>query len=349
MAHSGARVRGRATAPKLAKSSWRLAVRNAPLAFWRDQAYDLAAGLTFHSVISFFPGLLAVVSLLGLVGQSDAATDAMLSALREVSPEVATQELGEVLDSIASSTGSGLAFGLGLGVALWSASRYLAAFARAMNRIYDVEEGRPVWLLLPQLVLLTLALVLLVCLLLLGLIVSGPIARLVGQLLGVGEAGLGLFNILKWPTMLIVVVLIVALLYYVTPNVTPVRFRWISLGALLAIGIWVLLSALFGLYVVNFSRYNITYGALGGIVVFLLWLWITNLTLLFGAEVDAEVERARQLQEGIEAEVNIQLPVRDDRRTAKTDARHEHTVTRSRELRESFDDEDPATPREHDA
>ena len=323
-------------------------VRNAPLAFWRDQAYDLAAGLTFHSVISFFPGLLAVVSLLGLVGQSDAATDAMLSALREVAPEVATQELGEVLDSIANSTGSGLAFGIGLGIALWSASRYLAAFARAMNRIYDVEEGRPVWLLLPQLVLLTFALVLLVCLLILGLIVSGPIARFVGQLVGVGEAGLGLFNVLKWPGMLVVVVVIVALLYYVTPNVAPVRFRWLSLGALVAIGIWVVLSVAFGLYVVNFSRYNITYGALGGIVVFLLWLWITNLTLLFGAEVDAEMERARQLQAGVEAEVDIQLPVRDARRTAKTDARHERTITRSRELRESFKAEDPGQNPESD-
>lgn len=315
-------------------------MRNAPLAFWREQAYDLAAGLTFHSVISFFPGLLAVVSLLGLVGQSDAATDALLSALREVAPEVATQELGEVLDSIASSTGSGLAFGIGLGIALWSASRYLAAFARAMNRIYNVEEGRPVWLLLPQFVLLTFALVLLVCLLLLGLIVSGPIARFVGRLLGVGEAGLGLFNILKWPVMLVVVVLIVALLYYVTPNVSPIRFRWISLGALIAIGIWVVLSIGFGLYVVNFSRYNITYGALGGIVVFLLWLWITNLALLFGAEIDAEVERARQLQEGIAAEQDIQLPVRDTRRSVKTDARHERTITRSRELRQSFGDDE---------
>lgn len=338
----------RPTAPQLDRSSWLLALRNAPLAFWRDQATDLAAGLTFHSVISFFPELLAVVSLLGLVGQSDAATDAMLSALREVAPGVATQELDEVLDSIASSTGSGLAFGIGLGVALWSASRYLAAFARAMNRIYDVEEGRPVWKLLPQLVLLTLALVLLVCLLILGVIVSGPIARFTGRLLGVGEFGLSLFNVLKWPTMLVVVVLIVALLYYVTPNVSPIRFRWISLGALLAIGIWVVLSFLFGLYVVNFSRYNITYGALGGIVVFLLWLWITNLALLFGAEVDAEVERARQLQEGIEAEVNLQLPVRDDRRTAKTDARYARTVNRSRALRQSFDDKTPPKPSEHD-
>lgn len=321
-----------------------MALRNAPQAFWRDQSTDAAAGLTYHSAISFFPGLLAVVSLLGLVGQSRAATDAMLSALREIAPGVATQELSTVLDAIVGSTGSGLAFGIGLGVALWSASRYLAAFARVMNRMYRVDEGRPLWALLPQLVLLTLALVCLVCLLLLGLLISGPIARFVGSLLGIGEAGLGLFSILKWPVMLVVVMLIVALLYYVTPNVRLNRFRWMSLGAMVAILIWVVLSALFGLYVVVFSRYSITYGAIGGIVVFLLWLWITNLALLFGAHVDAEVERARQLQDGVEAEVDIQLAVRDTRRSVKTDARYDRRISRSRELRESFSDDEANSP-----
>ena len=115
------------------------------------------------------------------------------------------------------------------------------------------------------------------------------------------------WNIAKWPVMLVVVVLIVALLYYATPNVKQPKFRWLSVGAVLAIVVWIVASALFGFYVATFSSYNKTYGSLAGVVVFLLWLWITNLALLFGAELDAELERGRELQAGLPAEDTIQL------------------------------------------
>ena len=182
-----------------------------------------------------------------------------------------------------------------------------------MNRIYEVEEGRPIWKLRPVMLLVTLVAVVLVALVALALVVTGPAAQAVGDAIGLGSTAVLVWNIAKWPVMLVVVVLIVALLYYATPNVKQPKFRWISVGALVAIVVWVLASAAFGFYVANFSSYNKTYGSLAGVIVFLLWLWITNLALLFGAELDAELERGRELQAGVAAEETVQLPPRDTR------------------------------------
>jgi membrane protein len=218
-------------------------------------------------------------------------------------------------------------------LALWSASGYVGAFGRAMNRIYEIEEGRPFWKLRPQMLLLTLVAVLLAAVALLLLIVSGPVATSIGNVIGLGDAALTTWKIAKWPVLAVIVVLIVGLLYYTTPNVQQPKFRWISIGAAVAILIWVLASIGFSFYVGNFSNYNKTYGSLAGVIVALLFLWITNLALLFGGELDAELERGRELQAGIAAEEEIQLPARDTRNIKKARRKREKDVALGRRIR----------------
>ena len=237
------------------------------------------------------------------------------------------------LQSISRSTGAGLTLVLGLLTALWSASGYVGAFGRAMNRIYEIGEGRPFWKLRPLQIVVTLIAVVLVALVALSLVVTGPLAQAVGDAIGLGSTAVTVWNIAKWPVLAAVVVLIVAILYYATPNVKQPKFRWISTGAAVAIIVWVVASAAFGFYVANFSSYNKTYGTLAGVVVFLLWLWITNLALLFGAEVDAEMERARQLQGGIAAEDELQLPARDEKGLHKKQQKEEKIQEEGRALR----------------
>ena len=237
------------------------------------------------------------------------------------------------LTQIASSNSAGLALIIGLAIALWSASGYVGAFGRAMNRIYEIREGRPFWKLRPLLLLLTLVAVVLTAVVLLMLIVSGPVAKSIGDVIGLGDTAVTVWQFAKWPVLLLVVVLIVALLYYATPNVKQPKFRWISVGALVAIIVWVLASVAFAFYVANFSSYNKTYGSLAGVVVALLWLWITNLALLFGAELDSELERGRQLEAGLPAEEDLQLPARDTRNIKKQQKKEDKDIALGRKIR----------------
>ncbi|MDT9592386.1 YihY/virulence factor BrkB family protein [Nocardioides zeae] len=313
--------------------SWRYVARRTVREFSKDQCTDLAAALTYYAVLALFPGLLVLLSLVGLVGQGPATVDTLVQVLRDVGAGSAVDTLEPTLRELASSSTAGVAFVVGLATALWSASGYVNSFGRAMNRIYEIREGRPVWKLRPVMLLLTAVAVVLVAAVALALVLTGPAASAVGDAVGLGPAAVTAWNIAKWPVVLAAVVLVVALLYYVTPNVQQPRFRWISLGAVLAIGVWILASVAFGFYVANFSSYNRTYGSLAGVVVFLLWLWITNLALLLGAELDAELERGRELQAGMAAEESIQLPPRDTRTIEKADARHADDVENGRRLR----------------
>jgi Virulence factor BrkB len=213
-----------------------------------------------------------------------------------------------------------------------------------MNRIYEIGEGRPVWKLRPAMFVVTLVLVVLAAVAILALIVSGPLTQALGSALGLGPAAVLAWRIVKWPILLIVVLVIVATLYYATPNVKQTKFRWLSVGALVAIIIWALLSVAFGFYEANFSSYNKTYGALAGVIVFLSWLWITNLALLLGAELDAELERGRELQSGVAAEDTIQLPARDTRNIDKAETKHAADAQRGRELRSQARDDDGTKP-----
>ncbi len=324
-------------------AGWRYTIRRAIRGFTADEGTDLAAALTYRAVLAVFPGLIAALSLLGLFGKQDEVLEVVMPLLAEVLGDEGSQTISPIVSSLASAPGAGLAFVLGLVVALWSASGYVAAFGRAMNRVYGVAEGRPVWKLRPLMLLVTLVVIVLVVALALMLVVSGSLAAAIGELIGLSSTAVTVWNILKWPVVLVLVVFIVALLYYATPNVKQPRFRWISLGAAVAIIVWILASVAFGFYVANFSNYASTYGALGGVIIFLLWLWITNLALLLGAEVDAEVERTRELLSGVPAEHEIQLPVRDDTKIVKDERKAREEAAEGRRLREDAAADSDAT------
>ncbi len=315
----------------LTKPSWLYVARKTAREFTKDQCTDLAAALTYYAVLALFPAMIAVLSLVGLVGQGPKTAQTINDVLTQAG--LSSKTLSDTITQLASTSGAGLALVLGLITALWSASGYVGSFGRAMNRIYEVSEGRPIWKLRPVVLLVTLITVVLAAAIALGLVVTGPAAEAVGNAIGLGSTAVLVWNIAKWPVMLLVVVFIVALLYYATPNVKQPKFRWISIGAALAIVVWVVASAAFGFYVANFSSYNKTYGSLAGVIVFLLWLWLTNLALLFGAELDAELERGRELQAGIPAEQTVQLPARDTRNIEKAEAKQRDDEERGRRLR----------------
>ena len=325
--------RGPDSPTELSKRSWFYVLRKTAREFSKDQCTDLAAALTYYAVLAIFPAAIALMSLVGLVGQGTESVDTVLQILRDVGAGSAADTLQPTLVELSASPGAGLALVLGLAGALWSASGYVGAFGRAMNRMYEIREGRPIWKLRPAMLLLTVVVVVLAAATLVGLVVSGPVAGAIGNAIGLGSTAVTIWNIGKWPVILGVVVLIVALLYWGTPNVRQPRFRWISVGAALAIVVWVVASALFGLYVARISSYGSTYGSLAGGIVFLLWLWITNLALLFGAELDSELERGRELEAGIAAEETIQLEPRDTRTIDKADAKERADIDRGREIR----------------
>ena len=303
--------------------------------FSKDQCTDIAASLTYYAVLAMFPAIIALLSLVSLVGQGPSTVKTLLGILKQVGAGSVAKTLQGPLLELSNTPGAGFALIVGLLGALWSASGYVGAFGRAMNRMYEIREGRPIWKLRPAMLLLTLVLVLLAAVTLVGLVVSGPVAQAVGDAIGLGSTAVTIWNIAKWPVLLAVVVVTVGLLYWGTPNIKQPKFRWLSVGAAVAIGIWILLSVLFGFYVGNFSSSDKTYGSLAGVIVFLLWLWITNLALLFGAELDAELERGRELVAGIEAEETVQLPPRDTRNIEKADEKQAEDVARGRELRQT--------------
>lgn len=316
-------------------SGWTYVARKAVREFLTDHCIDLAAGLTYFAVLAIFPAILAVFSLLGVIGQADETVRAIEPILTSVLGDSAADTLLPVIRALATAPGAGVALVSGLIVALWSASGYVTAFSRAMNRIYGVEEGRPIWKLRPVMLLITLIILVLVVLVALMALLSGGVATAIGEAIGLGAAVITVWQIAKWPVALALVIIIVAILYYATPNVKQPKFRWLSVGATLAIIVWIIASVGFGFYIVNVANYAKTYGALAGVIVFLLWLWITNLALLLGAEVDAELERVRELLAGVPAEREIQLPVRDDTKIVKDTRKSRADIARGRELRET--------------
>ena len=320
----------------LSRRSWTYVLRKTVREFSKDECTDLAAALTYYAVLAMFPAAIAMLSLVGLVGQGQTTVTTLLDILRQVGASGVAKTLGPTLNQLAASQhAAGFAFVIGLLAALWSASGYVGAFGRAMNRMYEVREGRPIWKLRPIQIVVTVVALVLAAAVVIAFALTGSVAQAVGNAIGLGSTAITVWNIAKWPVMLLVVIVIVAILYWATPNVSQPKFRWLSVGAVVAIVSWIVASALFGFYVANFSSYNKTYGALAGVIVFLLWLWITNLALLFGAELDAELERGRQLQAGIEAEKSIQLPPRDTRNIEKADEKAEEDELRGRRLREA--------------
>lgn len=321
---------------ELVKPNWKYITKRTLREFNKDQCPDLAAALTYYAVLSLFPAILALVSLVGLFGDPQKTTDALLQIIKGFVPGETVSTVGGVVEDLANAPAAGFTLVIGLVAALWSASGYVGAFGRAMNRVYEVDEGRPFIKLRGTMLAVTLLAVVIVALLAGMLVLSGPISEAVGGLIGLSSAFLAVWNIAKWPVMVILIIAIIAVLYYATPNVKQPKFRWMSMGSAIALVVFLVASLAFGFYVGNFGNYNKTYGTLGGVIVMLLWLWILNMSLLFGAEFDAEVERGRELQAGIEAEETIQLPPRDTKKSEKMQQQIEDDIKHGRELREKY-------------
>jgi membrane protein len=280
--------------------------------FQADNLTDWAAALTYYGILALFPALVCLVALVGLFGQYPRTVDALLGIASQVGAGSAVHTLrGPISGVVRAKGGAGALLGIGLLGALWSASGYIGALTRASNVIYETREGRPFWKLRPLQILLTLAMVFLLALLAVSLVMTGSLARAVGSTIGLGTTAITVWDWLKWPVMVVVVMGMFSVLYWAAPNVRQPGFRWISPGAVVAVVLWIVASLLFGVYVANFGSYNKTYGSLGGVVAFLVWLWISNVALLFGAELNSELERQRELDAGEPAEHTLQLPPRD--------------------------------------
>jgi membrane protein len=300
----------------LPRGSWTDTLKRTVKEFKDDKLQHWAAALTYYAVLSIFPALLVMVSLVGLVANPESVTRVLTDTVSQLGPSTASSTFQGPIESITSNRGAaGVVFIVGILAALWSASGYVSAFSDACNSIYEVEEGRPFWKLKPLQLAVTLVLILLSAVVALALALSGPIVSALGSSLGIGETALTAWRFAKWPAMIVLVLLIFGTLYYTAPNARVSGVRWVTAGALLALVAWIAASVVFALYVANFSSYDKTYGTLGGVVVFLIWLWVTNMAILLGAEFNAETERAKQLHTNVEdAERALQLPEREPAR-----------------------------------
>ena len=296
---------------ELDKRNWKQLLKRTGKEFQDDNLTDWAAALTYYAILALFPALIVLIAILGLFGQQD-TINTFLGSMREAGLGSAADNIeGPLNDVIEQKGGAGALLGFGLLGAVWSASGYLGAFMRASNSIYEVEEGRPFWKLRPLQIALTVLGILALAFVLIGIVVSGPLAEAIGDTIGLGGAAVTIYSIAKWPILIGVVMMLFAALYYAAPNVKQPKFRWVSPGGVVAVLAWIAASVAFGFYVSNFGSYNKTYGTLGGVISFLVWMWITNIAILFGAELDAELERERELEAGINAEDEIKLPPRD--------------------------------------
>ena len=294
----------------LSPNSWKAVGKRTFKEFQDDNLTDWAAALTYYAVLAIFPALIALISIIGLSGAS--TSDALLDNLTGLAPGPANEIATNAIETISQSQGSaGIALAIGLLGALFSASGYVSAFGRASNAIWEVDEGRPFWKLKPIQIAITTLLIVLLALCAIAVFVTGPVAQAVGDVIGVGDTALSVWGIAKWPVIALIVSMLFAFLYWASPNVKQPKFRWITPGGILAVVLWLIASALFALYVASFSSYNATYGAMAGVIVFLIWLWITNIAILLGAELNAELERGRELESGVPARETIALPPRE--------------------------------------
>ena len=286
----------------------------------QDNLTDHAAALTYYGVLAMFPAVIALISIVGLVFDPRQIAHGLTTVLDQVAPGSAAKTFSGVINSLAGSTATaGLGLVIGLATALWAASGYVGAFTRAANVIWETPEGRPFWKLKPLQLLLTLIGVLFTAVIAAAVALSGPVVRAVGDAIGLGSTAVTVWDIAKWPVMVVIVAVMIAVLYYFAPNVRLRGFKWISPGAAFAVVVWIVASALFAFYVANFGNYNKTYGSLAGIVVFLVWFWITNLAVLVGVELDSERERTLELKAGVpRAEKEIQLDARADPKPRQT-------------------------------
>ncbi|NEB76905.1 YihY/virulence factor BrkB family protein [Streptomyces sp. SID14478] len=304
----------------LSRQSWGAALKNSLREFQHDELADRAAALTYYGVLALFPALLVLVSLLGVIGKS--TTDKLLDQLKQLPSGTARDTITQAVQQLQGNSGTGSVLAIvGLVLAVWSASGYVAAFIRSANAVYDMPEGRPVWKVLPLRVGVTVLLMVMAAASALIVVFTGGLARQTGKVLGIGDGVLTVWSIAKWPVLIVLVTLMIALLYWATPNAKVRGFRWITPGSCLALFLWLLASAGFAFYVANFASYNKTYGTMAGAIVFLVWLWISNLAILLGLEIDAETARQEAIAGGHPAEAEPYTEPRDTRAWDEQDKR----------------------------
>jgi YihY family inner membrane protein len=302
---------------ELPGGSWWAAVKRTVREFQIDNLKDWAAALTYYGVLSIFPALLVLVSLVGLAGPGTIQT--LLDNLGQVAPRSVNRILGDAIRNLQQTRGSAGVLALaGLAAALWSASSYIAAFMRASNAIYDVPEGRPVWKTLPIRIGVTVVVMVLLAVLAVAVVLTGGLADRLGRLLGIGSAAVTVWDLVKWPVLLLLVSFLFALLYWASPNARQ-GFRWVTPGGILAVLVWVVASAAFALYVANFGSYNKTYGSLASVIIFLVWLWLSNIAILLGAELNAELERSRAIVAGHPPDAEPYMELRDTSKIRERD------------------------------
>ncbi|MFF1343088.1 YihY/virulence factor BrkB family protein [Streptomyces sp. NPDC058290] len=305
---------------ELPARSWKAVLRGTVKEFQNDELADRAAALTYYGVLALFPALLVLVSLLGLAGES--TTTRLLDNLQQLTPGSARNVIRDAVEQLQAHSGVGSLMAIvGLVVALWSASGYVAAFIRSANAVYDMPEGRPVWKVLPLRLALTVTLMVLACASALIVVFTGGLARRVGTAVGIGDTALTAWSIAKWPVLVLLVTIMIALLYWAAPNAKGRGFRWVTPGSFLALVLWMIASAGFAFYVANFASYNKTYGTVAGVIVFLVWLWITNLAILLGLEFDAELARQRAIAGGLPEDEEPYVRPRETRAWSAQDRR----------------------------
>ncbi|HET9094940.1 MAG TPA: YihY/virulence factor BrkB family protein [Solirubrobacteraceae bacterium] len=317
----------------------RSVIRRARAEFKADDVTDLAAALTYYGVLAIVPGMIVLVAVIGLVGANSAQ---LLHQVSVVAPGSAAQVIQTLIRQAQHHHGgAGIAAIAGLVVALWSASGYVAAFMRAANRVYDIGEGRPIWKKAPLRLALTLFAVVMLVVMAALVVVTGSVARTVGNAIGVGGTAVTVWDIAKWPVLVVLISVLLAVLFWATPNAKQAGIKWISPGGVLATVAWLVVSAIFALYVSDFSSYNRTYGSMAGIVVFLVWLWLTNVSLLFGLELNAELERERAVEQGLPEGVE---PFAEPRDTRKMSEEQRRAVEESLEVRRRTIGSDGSAP-----
>lgn len=315
MTGAGNQPAGRSAPAQLSElrlATWRGVLIRSLKGFKADNCLDRAAGLAYWSLLALFPALIVVVALVGLVATGEEAIDTLLEIAGELAPRHAVDAVEtRIREVVGQRSTAGVLLSFGVLGSVWTASAYLRSFTRAANAIYGVPEGRKAWQLIPTQLAITVVGLLLAATILIGLIVSGPVASAIGSAIGLGETAVRAWDIAKWPVLVLIAGTLLSLMFWVAPNVRPPRFRWLTVGSGVALLVWVVASAGFGIYVAYFGTYEVTYGALGAVIVFLVWLFLSNSAVLLGVEINAELQRGRRLQSGWQLDLDTSpLPPR---------------------------------------
>jgi len=289
---------------------WAVTKRTA-IAFYDDQMTHHAAAITYYSLMSLFPVALLAVSLLGVIGQFPETYDAIVGYLRDVVPATAIDAVDASLrDALSSRSTAGAAVIVSVVLALYGTTGALEAARRALNVAFEIKRGRSFLRRKANDIALTFVLLGLILVSFIAIFLGGGFAEDIFGFIGLGTAGEDVWNVVRWPLALAAAMLAFSLVYFFVPDVHHRAFRWITPGAALGVGAWFGISLLFSLYVSRVADVGAVYGAFAGAIILVAWIWLTNVALLFGAELNAEIERERELVEGVPPSETLNLPAK---------------------------------------